>query len=402
MNWILCVFVLFLSSCTQKPQESHYTEVVVQAPQVSTPVPMAQQAPPSDQTMPADPHAGLDMSTMSLPSDNSGMSNMFTWDTPQAWKQEAGGGMRLATFHLLSDAKAIDCSLVALGGVAGGLEANLRRWMGQIGVKATDDELSTLIASAPSTKIKSGQDGKIFDFTTIQSKSQPTDKSMIVVMVTMDEATLFIKMAGTLDTVSKNKDDFFKLVSSVEYHASSTNTMAPAAAPMSNPTADPHAGLDMAAMGGIIEAPVTQNILAWVTPDGWSQEAGKHMRMASFHLSVDPNAIDCYIIALAGPAGGLEANLQRWLGQVGLDASDSNVNQLSASAQELKSKDGLDIKVFDFTILQSQGSAADKSMMAAMIPLDQTTVFVKMTGSIQSVKQNKDNFLKLLGSITRK
>jgi len=166
--------------------------------------------------------------------------------------------------------------------------------------------------------------------------------------------------------------------------------------------ADPHAGMDMSAMGGLVDAPTSQNILAWVSPEGWREEAGKHMRMASFHPTADPKAIDCYIIALAGPAGGLEANLERWLDQLGLQASNDNVKQLFASSQILKTKDGLEIKVFDFTTLQTKGSPSNKSMMAAMIELDKTTVFVKMTGSIGSVNQNKDNFLKLLGSITRK
>jgi hypothetical protein len=158
----------------------------------------------------------------------------------------------------------------------------------------------------------------------------------------------------------------------------------------------------MSAMGGIIEAPNSQNFLAWSDPDGWKEEAGKHMRMASFLQADDPKAIDCYIIALAGPAGGLEANLQRWLDQLGLGASDDNVKQLIASVQTLKTKDGLEIKFFDFTVMQPQGNPTDKTMLAAMIALDKTTVFVKMTGSIASVKQNKDNYLKLLGSITRK
>jgi hypothetical protein len=335
--------------------------------------------------MPADPHAGLDM---------------FTWAAPDGWKEEAGGGMRLATFHLLSDPKAIDCSIVSLGGMAGGLEANLRRWMGQIGVQATPDELTNLISSAPSTKIKTGQEGKVFDFTSIQSRAKSTDKSMIVVMVEMDQATLFVKMAGTVDTVRKNKDDFFKLVSSVEFHVPAGDAAAPVAA--MDPAADPHAGLDMSSMGSLVDAPVSQNILAWVSPDGWKEEPGKHMRMASFHLIADPGAIDCYIIALAGPAGGLEANLERWAGQLGLEASDDNMKALTSSVQTIETKDGLGINVYDFTHLQSQGSLSDKSMMVAMIALDKTTVFVKMTGTIGSVKQNKDDFLKLLGSITRK
>ena len=45
--------------------------------------------------------------------------------------------------------------------------------------------------------------------------------------------------------------------------------------------------------------------------------------------------------------------------------------------------------------------ASDKSMLAAMITLDKATVFIKMTGSVASVKENKDHFLTLLRSIVR-
>ncbi len=182
---------------------------------------------------------------------------------------------------------------------------------------------------------------------------------------------------------------------------------APQANPRSAPAADilpvdPHAGLDMAAMGGLISQPTSQNLLAWVSPEGWKEEAGTHMRMATFHQMADPQAIDCSIIALGGPAGGPEANLSRWMGQLGLQVSDDNLKQLITSAQDFKTKGGLEAKIFDFTILQTKGNPSDKSMIAAIMTVDQTTVFVKMTGSIEAVKQNKDNFLKLLVSITRK
>ena len=218
-----------------------------------------------------------------------------------------------------------------------------------------------------------------------------------------------MKMTGTIDTVNQNKDGFFKLVGSVEYHAPQQDQSAQPAASMPDATgamntsvADPHAGLNMAAMGGLIEAPTSQNLLTWQAPEGWSEEAGKHMRMVSFHAAADPKAIDCYIIGLAGPAGGAEANLQRWLGQLGLDPSDDNVKALMVAAQTVNTKDGLACKVFDFTAMQAKAPATDKSMLAAMIGLDKTTVFVKMTGSMDAIKNNRVNFLILLGSIARK
>ena len=207
-------------------------------------------------------------------------------------------------------------------------------------------------------------------------------------------------MTGTVDTVGKNKDDFFKLVASVEYHPSTGDVPAPAV--NNNPSADPHAGMDMSAMGALIAQPTSQNLLAWVAPEGWKEEAGTHMRMATFHSALDPKAIDCSMIALGGPACGVDANLNLLMGQLGLPVADDNLKQLIVTAMDVKTKDGMGVKVFDFTHLQPQASSTDRSMMAAMIDVNQTTVFVKMTGSIESIKQNKDNFLKLLSSITRK
>ncbi|MBF0503577.1 MAG: hypothetical protein HQL14_00605 [Candidatus Omnitrophica bacterium] len=168
--------------------------------------------------------------------------------------------------------------------------------------------------------------------------------------------------------------------------------------PAMNPS-DPHAGLNMTAMAGVMAATASEKMINWDCPVGWKEEAGSHMRMATFHTTGDPKAIDCYIIALTGPAGGLEANLTRWMGQIGLEASFAQVKQLKQSAQELKTKDGIAVEAFDLSLLQSGAKSSDPSIMAAVIPLNAVTVFVKMTGSIDSVKQNKGNFLKLISSI---
>jgi len=143
------------------------------------------------------------------------------------------------------------------------------------------------------------------------------------------------------------------------------------------------------------------NVLNWVSPKGWREEAGTDMRLASFHQVDDPAQIDCYIVALSGAAGGLDANLGRWMRQLGIEASGDDLKILINLAQTLKTKGGFEARIFDFSALQTHGSSSDKSMLAAMISLGQTTIFVKMTGSIESVKQNKANFLKLIGSITR-
>ncbi len=394
MVWIVCVFALFLSSCQQKAQERHYTEVTVQASQAElAPMPAAASE---------DPHAGLDMASMNMPGiEDSAVKAMFAWDLPEGWKQDAGKGMRLASFHLIADEKAIDCSVISLSGLAGGLEPNLRRWMGQINLEPSPSDFATLIAGATSIKNKDGQEGKVFDFTTIQPKAQASDKSMVVVMFATEASTLFVKMTGTMETVKNNKDDFFKFAQSIKKDDS-------APSPSADPHAgldmkDPHAGMDMAAMGSVMEAAApSESMFNWTVPEGWVEAPASHMRLATFHLASDPKAMDFSIISLGGPAGGLEANLTRWAGQLGLDASPETVEKLIQASSTVKTQDGMDIKVFDFTSIQTAAQGTDKSMMAAMMTMDQSTIFIKMTGTVDIIKQNKEAFLKFCGSMSHK
>ena len=184
MNWILCLFVLLLSSCDQKPQETQYNEIIVQAEGSNEP-------------------------------ESSSMGDIFTWVTPQGWNEADGEGMRLATFHLRSDPGAIDCSILSLGATAGSLEANLRRWMRQLAIQTSDDHVNSLITSALTLKTKDGLEAKIFDFTNLQTFNSPSDKSMLATIIVLDKATVFIKMTGSIQAVKQNKEDYLELVASI-------------------------------------------------------------------------------------------------------------------------------------------------------------------------------------------
>lgn len=161
---------------------------------------------------------------------------------------------------------------------------------------------------------------------------------------------------------------------------------------------DPHAGLDMpAAMGN---APAVSSPYAWVLPKGWKQGPNKGMRLASFYLADNPDAVDCYIVSLPGIAGGTEANLKRWMGQIGVDPSDANYQKLLSGAQTIRTQGGLETKFYDLMSLQAGPS--NKSMIASVISTAEATVFVKMTGTSADVKKNKDSFLELVKSLALK
>ncbi len=175
MIWIIGVFILIFSGCQQEPQERHYTEIVIKATEAK--------------------------------------SNL-AWQTPEGWQEVPGNGMRLASFQLLNDQSSIDCSIVSLGGMAGGLEANLRRWMGQIGLEPSKEDFEQLMHSSQSLQTQDGQTAKIYDFTSVQKNTQASAKSIIAAMISMKDTTVFVKMTGSIEAIDQNREKFLDLVKS--------------------------------------------------------------------------------------------------------------------------------------------------------------------------------------------
>ena len=176
------VFCCPMSGCAQKDQERQYDEVVVQPSQ-------------------------------GLITDNS-----FSWQVPTGWKEEPASGMRIATFKLSNHPDEIDVSIVSLGGMAGGLEANLARWATQLNIKlAADQDLPHLINNAEIIFLSNGLKAKIFDFTKLQEGQAPSTKSMVAAMIVFDDATVFVKMTGSIAAVKKYQPAFQALVGSLKH-----------------------------------------------------------------------------------------------------------------------------------------------------------------------------------------
>jgi hypothetical protein len=194
---ILLISVTFFSSCDQKPQVRQYTEVVAEFPKAAVPADMI-----------SDPHEGMgeSMPDTLMATANVDIQNKLSWKVPEGWVEQPGNSMRLASFHLASDPKEIDVSIVSLGGMAGGLEANLKRWMGQIQIQVSDETLQAFIKSS---------EKNIFDLSELQPIDNLAAPSMIAAMIDAGDTTVFVKMTGTIEAVSKHKDAFVVLVESV-------------------------------------------------------------------------------------------------------------------------------------------------------------------------------------------
>ncbi len=195
----LFISLMTLNGCEQKSLERQYTEVVIEAPKAGM---LAM----------TDPHAGMGISVPGAMMPAAHTADL-TWTLPQGWVEGAAGGMRLATFHLENDPKDIDVSIVVLDGMAGGLEANLSRWLGQIQLSAAENDLKKLIVEAQNVRTRDQFEAMVYDLTVLTRDSNAA--SMIVAVISADSKTVFVKMTGNKNNCLQQKDHFFEFVRSI-------------------------------------------------------------------------------------------------------------------------------------------------------------------------------------------
>lgn len=138
-----------------------------------------------------------------------------TWKLPEGWMpKDSANAMRIGSFAAMDpelahtgeiDPGAVDVSVVQLGGTAGGLEANIRRWMGQVGLKSPEDGLSGFLAKAQRFRTATGQEGVFIDLTDQLSGDLTQSKTIYGAIVQTEEYTVFVKAMGEFEKVIRQK-----------------------------------------------------------------------------------------------------------------------------------------------------------------------------------------------------
>lgn len=202
-----------------------------------------------------------------------------------------------------------------------------------------------------------------------------------------DEVHAAFKSPGSIATGEMPEDDI---------HAGLRNTPLaegqPASSRMTIQAIDP----EMAAMltNSVVEVPLT-----WATPDGWIQQAASGMRLATFVVQDQENPIEVSIISLGG-VSDVGSNTARWLAQVGLSISGTELFSFVDRLEMISTQTGQEGVLIDATALQGESALDSPSLVGAIIDNGGSQIFVKMTGSKKAVLSNKDNLKKLVQSIS--
>jgi hypothetical protein len=139
----------------------------------------------------------------------------FQWETPEGWNENrAASGMRLATFTVKSGNKESICTIIPLQGEAGGLEANVTRWLGQIKttVQPSDHTVETLLKSQEKFLTKGQFPAVLIDYTPVTPL--PADQSILASVISVNRNSIFIKMMGEKSHLRENKKKFKALCQS--------------------------------------------------------------------------------------------------------------------------------------------------------------------------------------------
>ena len=145
----------------------------------------------------------------------------------------------------------------------------------------------------------------------------------------------------------------------------------------------------------------------WTAPAGWKAEAPRPMRAATYSMSLaagDQGVAEC-IVNYFGPGqgGSVEANIERWKGQVqGADGKPA-----PAKLENRKVR-GVPVVVIDssgaYTGMGGPMAASAKPvpgyrLLGAIVEGPGGMVFFKLTGPTNGVEKERSNFVKFVQSV---
>ncbi len=133
----------------------------------------------------------------------------LAWTTPEGWVASPGGQMRLATFRI----GAGECTVTAFPGDVGGLEANLKRWLGQLNVAAEDATVSAFARAPLTFHSEGGLPCLVFDFAALLPPDPPL--SLLACVVPMEGQTAFLKFTGPPALLDAEREHFHALCRSL-------------------------------------------------------------------------------------------------------------------------------------------------------------------------------------------
>ncbi|MGV3661309.1 MAG: hypothetical protein ACO1TE_14065 [Prosthecobacter sp.] len=137
-----------------------------------------------------------------------------------------------------------------------------------------------------------------------------------------------------------------------------------------------------------------RDLLTWTVPEGWSESAtpdASGMRLVDLRFGPNQEG-ECYISLMPGPAGGLEANVNRWRTQMG-QAPYTPDEIAKLEKKPFFNRDATFVAFDgDFKGFGAEQAQTGYRLLGLIHSAEQATIFVKLTGPKALVEQNSAAF----------
>lgn len=139
--------------------------------------------------------------------------------------------------------------------------------------------------------------------------------------------------------------------------------------------------------------------LQWDAPSGWTPAPATSMRLANFRIGSEQET-ECYVAVLKGAAGGAALNMDRWRGQMGVNAEPLNEAGIAALPKiKMLGQDAPLLEV-NGTYQSMEGQAhGGYTLLGTIVQNQGFSVFVKMIGPSASVQSQREAFIAFCGSL---
>lgn len=208
---IWLIGLLLLGCGSGEPEFRTYQEMTVERGPVPTTAPMMPDMPASPPPASAAPAPASGGSSMgALPAGMNRPSTQLAWTTPEGWEEVPGDGLRLVTFRV----PRAECAVTTFPGDVGGVEANLRRWWGQISSSAFGAEsLAAVMSGAIPVTAGDGISGAVYDFE--PALAPDASASTVAAILDLGGNTAFLKLTGDRAALQTHKPALLALAESV-------------------------------------------------------------------------------------------------------------------------------------------------------------------------------------------
>ena len=151
----------------------------------------------------------------------------------------------------------------------------------------------------------------------------------------------------------------------------------------------PAAGEGMQVLPGMQEAANQAGEVAYTVPEEWEELAPSGIRKANLKVTDNNGSAELTVLTFPGDVGGRLANINRWRGQIGLDAV--------TEAELSKFTESYSISKHGGTYVRLEGS--EQSILGALLPFHGNTWFFKLQGNTETVLANEASMKAFLDSV---